>query len=155
MVHASSSGNASSICARWRAFAGSENSSTPKPEQCIHAATPAIHPTTITSEISSTAFGGSCETLSGQLPFRSCPVLVHLVAAALAAQVPATSRLCGCAVAAPKQTSAPLHLAAQLTFRPDVIGDHHTLDWSLSVGPRAFDGSSYPSRSPLVDAVAA
>jgi hypothetical protein len=41
--------------------------------------------------------------LSGQLPLRSRPVLVHLVAAALAAQVPATSRLCGCAEIAPKQ----------------------------------------------------
>lgn len=74
MVHASSSGNARSICARCRAVAGSEISSTPKPEQCIHAATPAIRPTKITSEISITAFGGPCDTLSGQLPFRSRPV---------------------------------------------------------------------------------
>lgn len=49
----------------------------------------------------------------------------------------------------------PLHLAAQPTFRLDVIGGHRNLDWSLAAGPRVFDGSSYPSRSPLVDAVAA
>lgn len=153
MVHASSSGNARSICARWRTVAGSEHSSTPKPEQCIHAATPAIRPTKITSEISSTAFGGPCDTLSGQLPFRSRPILVHLVAVVLTAQVPSTSRLClrrGCTT-----HQLPLHLAAQPTFGLDVIGGHRTLDWSLSACPRAFDGSSSPSRSPPVDVVAA
>lgn len=153
MVHASSSGNARSICARWRAVAGSEISTTPKQEQCIHAATPAIRPTTITSEISSTAFGGSCEMSSGRLPFRSRPVLVHLTAVALAAQVPSTPRLClrrRCT-----QTPAALRLAAQHAFTLDVIGGHRNLDWSLSAGHRAFDGSSSPSRSPRVDAVAA
>lgn len=40
----------------------------PKPEQCIHAATPAIRPTKITSEISSTALVG---------PARRCRVNSH------------------------------------------------------------------------------
>lgn len=153
MVHASSSGNARSICARWRSVAGSEDSSTPKPKQCIHAATPAIRPTEITSEISSTSFGGPCETLSGQLPLRSRPVLVHLIAVVLAAQLPSTSRLSlrwSCTT-----HLLPLHLAAQLTSRLDVIGGHRDLDWTLCAGPSVFDGSSYPLRSPLVDAVAA
>lgn len=133
MVHASSSGNARSICARWQAVAGSEQS-TPKQEQCIHAATPAVRPTTITSEISDTAFSGSYETLSGQLPVRSRPVLVHVVASALAAQVPAPSRLCGCAEAAPKQlplSTTRLNIPSDWTSSSIIIP-------SIGVSPRVL-----------------
>lgn len=134
MAHASSSGNARSICARWQAVAGSERSFTPKQEQCIHAATPAVRPTIITSEISSTAFSGSCKMLSGQLPVRSCPVLVHVVASALAARVPATSRLCGCVEAAPKQlplSTTRLNIPSDWTSSAIIVPSIGVSPWVL------------------------
>lgn len=68
MVHASSSGNASCICARWRAVAGSGNSSTPKPTKtrAMHSRRYACNPPNKNRfRNQQHCLGGSCETLSG------------------------------------------------------------------------------------------
>lgn len=136
MVHASSSGNARCICARWRAVAGSENSSTPKPTRtrAMHSRRYACDsPNKNHFRNQQYCLGGYCETLPGQLPFRSRPVLVHLVAVGLAAQVhPPRGSVCAddARHACSLSTSQP-NLPSSWMSSADII-------ISIGVSPRVF-----------------